>query len=566
MNLKHKNCIVRSNFWSILLFANFLFGCANQLPPGGGPQDITPPEIISAFPANGTVNFKENYFELEFSEYVDKRSVQDAIFISPAINGSLEFDWSGKSVTVYFPEKLKDSLTYIITLGTNAVDLNNKNKIAQAYSFAFSTGEKIDRGIIEGKVYNDKPQGIMMYAFPIGDSIINPTKHKPKYISQAGSNGDYKLLGLAFGKYRVFAVQDKYSDLIYNVGDDSYGCPYADVSITELDSVFHSLNFMMTKEDTLKPRLLNATMTDRYHILLEFSEPIDSSDIKTKNFSVVDSTTIRNYSPVFSFRGKSKRENVVLVVKDSLSEQNNNYIQSMNIKDMLGNIALLDNVQLIVSNKPDTSAPNLYFSKSIPKLSDDKLSHEFEFYFDDGFDSTLAKKGINVSERKGKVITSQVTFIDDATFKVRMLEELKPKGNYQVKIDLNNLIDAAGNKRDSVYKYGFIPTSPTDFSAVSGLVKLPESLQKEKVMLVLESSEGERIKYQKKTNLKQEWKFNKVNSGKYILWSYIDMDSSESFNFGKPFPFIPSERFVFYPDTLKLRARWPVEDVVIEYK
>ena len=61
------------------------FRCANQMSPGGGEVDKIPPEIIEVYPEVGTTNFSDNYFEITFSEYVDKRSVQDAIFISPAI-------------------------------------------------------------------------------------------------------------------------------------------------------------------------------------------------------------------------------------------------------------------------------------------------------------------------------------------------------------------------------------------------------------------------------------------------------------------------------------------------
>jgi hypothetical protein len=551
---------------TILFLSTLIYSCANQLPPGGGPVDKTPPEIISVYPPNGTTNFKDDHFEIEFSEYVDKRSVQDAIFISPAINGILEFDWSGKSLQVDFPEKLKENITYVVTIGTNAADLNNHNKMAQAYSFVFSTGDKIDKGVIEGKVYVGLPQGIMMYTYSVGDSVINPTRQKPKYISQAGEHGEYKLLGLAIGLYRVFAFQDEYADLIYNVGEDAYGCPYADVSITEKDSIFHNLDFLMSREDTLKPRLINAAMTDRYHILLEFNQAIDSTVIKSGNFSVIDSTTKKEYNPVYAFRGKGKRENVVLVIKDSLSEQDNNYVQAKDIKDIAGNLSKSDITQFVVSERPDTSAPNLYSAKSIPKIVDNKIIEEFGFYFDDGFDSTLSKKGISVSQRKGETVPSQVTFLDDASFKVKVLGELNPKENYQVNINLNDIVDAAGNKRDSVYKYRFKPTSPTELSAVSGLVEIPGDSLKENVMIVLQGAEGENTKIQKKADSKLQWKFNKVNPGKYLVWSYIDKDSSGTYSYGKPYPFIPSERFVYYPDTLKLRARWPVEDVRIEYK
>jgi len=67
------------------IFLVIIWKCANQLAPTGGEVDRIPPEVVEVFPADGTINYEEQYFEITFSEYVDKRSVQDAIFISPSI-------------------------------------------------------------------------------------------------------------------------------------------------------------------------------------------------------------------------------------------------------------------------------------------------------------------------------------------------------------------------------------------------------------------------------------------------------------------------------------------------
>ncbi len=123
--------------YSAILFLFIFSDCANQLPPGGGEVDKIPPRIIEVYPEQGTTNFNDDYFEIGFSEYVDKRSVKDAVFISPAIDGTLDFDWSGKYVRVYFPDSLKKNVTYVVTIGTDVVDLNNKNRMAEAYTLIF---------------------------------------------------------------------------------------------------------------------------------------------------------------------------------------------------------------------------------------------------------------------------------------------------------------------------------------------------------------------------------------------------------------------------------------------
>ncbi|RPI66158.1 MAG: hypothetical protein EHM47_17315, partial [Ignavibacteriales bacterium] len=104
----------------IIVVILFIYHCANQLPPGGGEVDKIPPRITEIYPPDGTLNYGEDYFEIEFSEYVDKRSVKEAIFISPATEGNISLDWSGKSVTVNFPGKLRENTTYNITIGTDA--------------------------------------------------------------------------------------------------------------------------------------------------------------------------------------------------------------------------------------------------------------------------------------------------------------------------------------------------------------------------------------------------------------------------------------------------------------
>jgi len=136
----------------LLIPALLSFHCANQLPPGGGEADLIPPKIVSTYQENRTTGFGDNYFEIEFSEYVDKRTFKDAIFISPPVDGNLEVSWTNRYARVFFPSELRPDMTYSISIGTDVVDYNNRNRMDSAFTFAFSTGEKIDNGKIEGFV------------------------------------------------------------------------------------------------------------------------------------------------------------------------------------------------------------------------------------------------------------------------------------------------------------------------------------------------------------------------------------------------------------------------------
>jgi hypothetical protein len=60
--------------------------------------------------------------------------------------------------------------------------------------------------------------------------------------------------------------------------------------------------------------------------------------------------------------------------------------------------------------------------------------------------------------------------------------------------------------------------------------------------------------------------FGQLSEGRYTFRAFRDADSSGSYSFGRPFPFIPSERFVGSSDTIKVRARWGVEGVVLKFR
>jgi hypothetical protein len=548
---------------ALICFGLFLSGCANQLPPGGGDIDRIPPEIAEVYPPDETINFNDKYFELGFSEFVDKRSVKDAIFISPAFDGEPELDWSGRYVRIYFPSKLRDSTTYIVTIGTDVVDHNNKNRMAESFTFAFSTGDKIDRKMITGRVYDEKPEGVMLFAYKVTGNEINPSDTKPDYISQTGLNGQYRLAGLAAGSYRVFAIQDEFRDLLYQLEQDKYGAPYKDVYLSEEDTLFAELNFFLTPGDTSAPVLQSAVMTDQNHILLNFSEPIDSTIIRSNNFWIMDSTSNQKFNPLYAYKGNTKPHELVLSTNREIKAENKMYVFVDSLKDKRGNLNKNNFAALTVSDLPDTI--KLDISKTIPVNNSDRvdfLNPKIFFQFNDGIDSLELKKNISFSDTGGTNISYHVNFLDDASFIIEPAARLYPLNHYVIQINLSNLQDAAGNKIDSVYKFKFKTISGLDFTGVSGTLL---DFDEEKNPLIVLESIAEKRQFKQKISSKGKFNFERMDAGKYLLWTFYDKDSSGVFDYGWVNPYKPSSQFSVYPDTLDLRPRWSVTDLKFRF-
>ena len=555
--------IYRAAFY--ILAASIFIKCASQIPPTGGEVDKIPPTVEELYPPNGTTNYSEDYFEITFSEYVDKRSVKEAIFISPRLENGIELDWSGTTLTVYFKDTLKENTTYNVSIGTDVKDINNNNNMAEAFNFAFSTGNKIDRGIVEGKVYDKKSTGILIFAYKKKDGDFpNPVDDKPDNITQVGKNGKYKLLGLSNGDYRIFAIRDDFKDFVYNLEDDQYGAPSRLITLSDEDSLVANINFMMTREDTTAAHVYNLTMTDRYHILVEFSEFVDSSKLSAANFYVYDSTADRKVNAKYFYKGEAKPKNAFLVLDDSLIIENENNLFVENLYDNFDNELTSETTKFTASDRPDTTAPKLV--KKITEYENSQVDFEnayVEFVFNDGFDFEGLKDIIKIYDLKDNAFPTEVIKNDDASFTVKSKVKLQDKSDYQIKIDLSKVVDAAGNFVDSVYTYKFSTINSLQFSGAKG--KVNSEFPAKDIFVVLKNIDEKKKDYKQKVDSTYQFDFERVIPGSYLIWSFFDTDSDGVYSYGKVDPFENSEEFVFYPDTLNLKARWPVGDIHINY-
>ncbi len=546
----------------ILLLGFSLSRCANQLPPPGGEVDKTPPSIVELNPKDGTVNFKGNSIDITFSEYVNRRSVQDNIFISPKINGELDYSWSGRSLEITFPDSLKKNTTYSITVGAGAADLNNNNRMAEAFSFSFSTGSTIDSCKIAGKVYDKDPAGILIFAYKGKGDEINIAKAQPDYVSQVGRNGNYILKGLGYGNYSVFAIRDKMGDYVYDEGVDYIGMPFENVDLKRDSSSYGGLDFFLSVKDTIVPHISKVVMTDRNHIALEFSKAVDSTLIKPDNFYLIDSLTRKKTEMKYFYKGQGKPFQFFLSFADSINKSGSLFLTAENITDLNGNKLTSETASVVYNPRADTSTAKII--KLTGQYQGDLLDYETpQIYvqFDHAFPVSAPAEGISVTEGKDKVLKINTEPVDNSSFRINVTDKVKPKSELTVNIDLSKFKDVAGKGADSLYKKNFQVINDLDFSGTMGTV---EADSVKDVYVVLEKSEGEKRTYRQKTDGKGNFEIKKVVPGKYLLWSFRDSDRNKAYSYGKLKPFTYSEKFKFYADTLNLRARWPVGDIKIQ--
>ena len=192
-------------------FVLALGACATPISPPGGPEDTTPPRLVDSAPAADAVNVRTDEVVLTFSELLDPASARQAVEVRPAQEVPPDVEVRGRRLTVRFREPLRDSTTYLITLGTALSD-NHRVRLPAPIPFAFSTGPQLDAGRIAGLARNprtgDAVSGLDVFAYAAGALLPDPRTTAPDYRTQTGADGRFELAYLRDAPFFVMLLDD----------------------------------------------------------------------------------------------------------------------------------------------------------------------------------------------------------------------------------------------------------------------------------------------------------------------------------------------------------------------
>lgn len=562
------------SLFHLLLFL-LLLSCAGQVPPGGGPPDTDPPRIISTSPAPYTTSYRGNFIVLEFDEYVDRPSVEESIFISPSV-GELSFDWSGTEVEIQFGASLKENTTYVVNIGTDVRDTRNRNRMAQAFSLAFSTGTQIDRGAIEGRVYpvrsSDSPEGLMIFAYRLeGRDVdtLNPGTIRPDYVTQTGNGGKFFLYHLVLGTYRLYAVRDEYKNLLYDPETDEYAAPAGDVRLTELDTLRGGIALQLAKEDTTSPRLIKVSALHDKLLLAEFSEPIDTSSIRKARFSLSD-TLRRQQVAVMSIAPRLPKRSEFFLVTDSPVEGVLYQLRVDGMKDEAGLdvSGVANTVQFTASGQADTTRPDVAGFSIPDSVRDVSLLPHLVVFLTEPVRNSRPDEIAGLRDSSGAIVACSIGWLNAAAITVRPLQDLTRKAWYRLSVRIPMLIDPSGNRGyDTTRVLRFETIDSERFSSVEGFV-LDANMSDTGLIFLRAINTSRSADVAKAVSIPRPGPFTMgdIVEGKYTVYAFRDRNKNGIFDAGTVFPFVPSERFSFFRDTVRVRARWPVEGVIIELK
>lgn len=549
-----------------------LGGCAGQVMPSGGPPDTVPPVIIGTLPESCAVRVVPSSIELEFSEYVERRTLEESVFISPYV-GQPEFDWSGTRVSIRFPEALRNNTTYVVIVGTDVSDLQARggNKMAHAYSLAFSTGDSIDRGMIHGRVFDENPDGIMIFAYNLRDmtpDTLDPTHTRPQYIMQTGKDGTFSLKNIVFGTYRVIAVRDEYRNLFYDREIDQFGVTTEDPVVNESRPEVRDLWFRMSKEDTTRPFLANVTAPDRRHILVRFSEPVDTLSVSRAVFALTDTATGASHGLGAQYPNMANHAVVTLETDESMDSAKVYRLVVRGVVDRSGNRLDSNNASSEFNGPsvPDTVKPYPIVRDVADSARGIAPGRIFEVDFKRPVDLSAALQGISLVDSALRPVPLQVRPRTPAELFVVPSSPLQSFSWYTFRICLDSVRDSRGEfLRDSTFRLRFQTLDSRLLGSIEGTIA--GSFGDHAVVVTARTTDLAPQR-SREIRVRQAGKFaiDQLPEGKYGIQAFEDLNGDGQYRAGLPYPFSPGARFTVWPDTVKVRARWSVEGVEVKFR
>ncbi len=523
-------------------------------------MDKTPPKVIQTFPQSDSLNIPRtlDHIEIVFSERMNQATLAKNLFISPPL--SYETDWEGwDAATLLLADTLQPERTYVISVATGMEDLH-KNKMAESFQFAFSTGSKMDRNKIQGRVFFENIQHpFRIFAYELSDSLnFDPTKNKPDYISMAGIDGFFELNYMKNGQFRILAVDDRNGNLLLDANTESFGLTSRDVYLEGNNSSVLGLNFRITSMDTVAPAVQMVRPINDSYLQLRFSEPVLKPVVTIHDSATGDilpvlktepNTEFKNILDIFTVRqdsGRTFRLDVPAVTDSAGNVSGSGYTFFFN-GSLLVDTTIFRLKSFLPKDSTENSSPGvnvcLNFSRPVDSLS---LMQAFHLWRTDS------------SEVKGKWnyrSAGEVCFVP--------LSPLQPDSSYRAWLDMKQVSDLWGKAlADSQVSHYFSIVSSRELGSISGRVPGADSLSRPVYVQChpLSKKGGWRTVEADKTGTFQ---FENLPEGKYKLRVFVDSDSNKTYSFGRLRPFRFAEPFRVLADTVRVRKRWESSDVYI---
>jgi len=538
-----------------------LIGCAAIAPPPGGPVDKTSPFLISVEPPSGTTGITKGFaVVLDFSERIDEIASLKGIRISPPLNDPLEISLKKNRLLVKIPGELEEDQTYLITLSRDILD-ERGNRLARTYQLAFSTGYEISRGQIEGTVYPQEGGSCIVYLYQVeGRDLDSLFLQPPDYYTETDDFGYYSFSYLEEGAYQLLSFQGGIPPSIISPSRVPYGVHWvAPVFLEGNQDTTSDVNIKIVRE--VPPfQVVLAKMETSNRGVIRFTTPVKLSVQDSFFVQLSDSGNGERFVPEHLFQYRNGDHEIYFFTKHMVSERN--YLLTLqDIQDSSGQN--LDSFsQIITASETDTSGPTIISPEPDEEIELDSGNQPFEIQFSDVVWVNNVEEAVIVQDTSQISIKKVIQWKNATRIQLFPEQGWQPQMTYTVVLLGDSIRSVEGiTMKDSTTTFQIEVNPEMGFGGLYGRM---EGKNTGNSVIVATSSEKPSLSYFTDVNSEGQFAFKGLPESFWLLSTFQDRDGNNRYSYGHAVPFLPSEPFFIFSDTIEVRANWDVEDVILE--
>ena len=539
-------------------------GCAEIGPPPGGEVDVNGPMLIASLPADGELEVAAtDRITLQFDERVVRPEQSKALFVFPRPETEPKLKWDADRVTIFFDQSFRENQTYIVTVSTELKDLRG-NRLRGTSTVAFSTGDKIDSGRVAGRIAKgDKPTaGVVVALYPEqlwSDSVVYDSVY-PSYVATTDKDGEFDLLYLPEGTFRLIGFLDQNSDERFNPYREEFAVVDRIVAIGR-ERELEDLNLGLTKLDTLSLDVTSVSVTNNNLVRVRLNKAIDPQQLKLQPerlglIPVADQgDTIRARG--FVEDGDESTSTLTAYVGELPTG-----VYNLSLSwDGLNPALVYDSIEYAV--REDKTDPEvLKFQPSGESIEVSQV--DMALSFSEPLDSTvLTSQTFTLWQGETKVpLTYEWKDPMTLSFKAGKME---PGRDYRLDVTEFEIVDLSENPLgDSLVSYSFSTQDEESMGSASGKVKLKLNEPTDApVQLSFKQTDGRlnrSIVLEAESRADDEPDSREflihLPPGKYLVTGFFDRNGDGKRSLGSVLPYTTSETAEKSADTVVVRARF----------
>ena len=519
-------------YWTCIFI---MFGCAQFVPPTGGPTDKDAPKLLNSNPSNKTKNFHGSSISMDFDEYIDITALKQELIIVPDPNILYLIKQKDKNVKLVFEKQFPDSTTFTLNFRNGIKDLSERNP-SKNLKIVFSTGPEIDSLTLNGTIID------LHTKRPVLDALVGLykkdtlplNKKKPNYFMKTDSSGKYQFENIKADKYFVMSFTDKNQNLIFDQKNENIGF-IKDTVIVNKNTVIDTLEIYPANYTKNK---IKKNISRENEFIIQLDKPT-----KSANISLDDSSIVTNYDKLnLNFFKIKQPANDTLLAKIIL-------VDSLNISDTISQKIYFTN-----PSKTKRKVQSFQINSSIKNIQELTRTSIYTFTFQypiTRFDSSKAvfKTDTVVSEKP------KYTWINKNTLNIEI--NTKARDNTQLTFP-SNIFENYKGDTNSLFSIKNPILNNDDLGSIEGKTITNTGT---KIAQLINEDSG--IITQTQTFI-NKFSFKNIIPGSYFIKIIFDENNNGIWDPGNINTKKRPEKILITKESIRVRANFELKDIEIK--